>query len=235
VPYADPWILLAAIALATERVRLGPMVTPLPRCRPWIVARQAATLDRLSGGRVTLGVGLGAPLKEFTAFGEEADARIRAALLDESLEIVARCWSGERFSFAGEHYNLTDVQFLPTPLQARLPIWAAATWPVQAPFRRAARLEGTWPLRRNPDGTSAPLEPDDVRGILDLIGKLRTSSEPFDILVAGATPTDDPAAAAATAHEFAAAGATWWTERINTSRGSLAEMRRRIEAGPPRG
>lgn len=234
VPYADPWILLAAIALATERIRIGPMVTPLPRRRPWTVAREAVTLDHLSGGRFTLGVGLGAPLKEFTAFGEEADLKVRAARLDEGLEIVARCWSGERFSFRGEHYQLDDVQFLPIPVQPRIPIWAAATWPIQAPFRRAARLQGTWPLRRNPDGTSSPLEPDDVRGIRQLTGELRTSPEPFDVLVAGVTLTDDPTAAAARAREFAEAGATWWTERINSSRGTIADMRRRIAAGPPR-
>jgi hypothetical protein len=234
VPYGDPWILLAAIAMATERIRLGPMITPLPRRRPWMVAREAVTLDHLSGGRVTFGVGLGAPLKEFSAFGEDADLKVRAARLDEGLEIVARCWSGERFSFHGEHYRLDDVQFLPQPLQARIPIWAAATWPVPAPFRRAARLDGTWPLRRDEDGKSVPLTPDDIRGIGELVRGMRTSSDPFDILVDGKTPADDPASAAAMAAEFADAGATWWTERINTSRGTLADMRRRVAAGPPR-
>jgi alkanesulfonate monooxygenase SsuD/methylene tetrahydromethanopterin reductase-like flavin-dependent oxidoreductase (luciferase family) len=234
VPYGDPWILLAAIALATQRIRLGPMVTPLPRRRPWIVAREAVTLDHLSGGRVTLGLGLGSPLKEFANFGEESDQKIRAAKLDEGLEILARCWSGERFSFRGVHYQLDDVQFLPVPVQPRIPIWVAATWPVPAPFRRAARVQGTWPLRRNPDKTAAPLTPDDVRDISRFIAELRTTDEPFDILVHGTTPADDPAAAAAAAREFADAGATWWTERINSSRGSFADMRRRIQAGPPR-
>jgi len=234
VPYADPWILLAAMALATERIRLGPMVTPLPRRRPWIVAREAATLDQLSGGRVTLGLGLGSPLKEFAAFGEETDLKVRAEKLDEGIEIVRQCWSGERFSFAGRHYDLHDVQFLPVPVQPRIPIWVAATWPVPAPFRRAARMDGVWPLRRNPDQTSSPLSPDDVAGVRDLIAELRTSPEPFDILVHGATRAGDPTAAMATAREFAAAGATWYTERINASRGTFADMRRRIRAGPPR-
>jgi len=235
VPYGDPWILLAAIALATSRIRLGPMVTPLPRRRPWSVAREAATLDHLSGGRVTLGLGLGNPLKEFANFGEESDPKIRAAKLDEGLEILARCWSGERFSFQGVHYQLDDVQFLPVPVQPRIPIWVAATWPVPAPFRRAARVQGTWPLRRNADKTAATLTPDDVRDISRFIGELRTTAEPFDILVHGTTPADDPVAAAAAAREFADAGATWWTERINSSRGSFADMRARILAGPPRG
>ena len=233
VPYGDPWILLAAMALATKRVRIGPMVTPLPRRRPWTVAREAVTLDHLSGGRFTLGIGLGAPAKEFTAFAEEDDAKIRAAKLDEGLEIIARCWSGERFSFSGEYYRLEDVQFLARPLQPRIPIWAAATWPVRAPFRRAARLDGTWPLRRNPDGTSAPLTPDDVRGIRELVGELRTSAEPFDILVAGVTPSDDPVHAAEITREFADAGATWWTERINSARGDFDRQRERVRKGPP--
>jgi len=235
VPYGDPWILLAAIALATTRIRLGPMVTPLPRRRPWIVAREAVTLDHLSGGRFTLGLGLGNPLKEFANFGEESDQKIRAAKLDEGIEILARCWSGERFSYHGEHYQLDDVQFLPVPVQPRIPVWVAATWPVPAPFRRAARVQGTWPLRRNPDMTAAALTPDDVRDILQFVAPLRTTAEPFDILVHGTTPADDHAAAAATVAEFADAGATWWTERINPLRGSFAEQRRRIQAGPPRG
>lgn len=235
VPYGDPWILLAAIALATTRIRLGPMVTPLPRRRPWSVAREAVTLDRLSGGRFTLGIGLGSPLREFTAVGEDADPRVRAAKLDEGLAIIARCWTGETFSYEGEHYRLNDVEFLPGPLQQpRIPVWLAATWPLQGPFRRAAQWDGTWPLRRNPDGTTAVLTPDDVRGVRERVGELRTSDRPFDILVHGTTPGDDPAHAAEVVQPYAEAGATWWTERINTSRGSLDAMRDRIRQGPPR-
>lgn len=240
VPYGDPWILLAAIALATTRIRLGPMVTPLPRRRPWTVAREAVTLDRLSGGRLTLGFGLGNPPREFTNFGEEADARVRAAKLDEGLEILARCWTGETFAFDGEHYQLHDVEFLPVPLQQpRIPVWLAATWPIRAPFRRAARWDGTWPLRRDENGLAAELAPQDVRDIREfVVEERRTAGVPaadtFDITVHGTTPADDRAAAAATVAEFATAGATWWTERINPLRGSFAEQRRRIQAGPPR-
>jgi alkanesulfonate monooxygenase SsuD/methylene tetrahydromethanopterin reductase-like flavin-dependent oxidoreductase (luciferase family) len=155
------------------------------------------------------------------------------------------CWSGERFSFHGEHYHLNDVQFLPRPLQPQIPIWTAATWPVRAPFRRAVRFQGTWPLRRNPDGLSAPLTPDDVRGIAQLVAELRTEQgaaqgtepaapDPFDILVAGVTPAAEPARATDIAAEFAAAGATWWTERISAL-ATLEEQRARIRSGPPRG
>jgi alkanesulfonate monooxygenase SsuD/methylene tetrahydromethanopterin reductase-like flavin-dependent oxidoreductase (luciferase family) len=235
VPYADPWILLAAIAISTSRIRLGPMVTPLPRRRPWTVAREAVTLDHLSGGRFTLGVGLGNPPREFAAVGDEADPKVRAARLDEGLEIIERCWTGETFSFHGEHYNLEDVEFLPVPLQQpRIPVIVAATWPVRAPFRRAVRWDGVWPLRRNPDGTSSMLTPGDVRGIRDLVGELRESPEPFDVMVAGSTIGLPPAEAAATARSFADAGATWWTERINLGNGSYLELRDRIRLGPPR-
>ena len=177
VPYADPWVLLTVIALATERVRLGPMVTPLPRRRPWLVAREAVTLDVLSGGRFTLGLGNGNPIREFTAFGEEADLRIRAAKLDEGLAIIEGLFSGKPFSFAGEHFTLGDVEFLPTPLQKpRMPIWLATTWPIRAPIRRAARFDGTWPLRRAPDGTSRPMSPDDVRGVCEMIAEERAAA-----------------------------------------------------------
>ena len=244
-PHADPWLLLATIAMATDRIRLGPMVTPLARRRPWHVAREAVTLDHLSGGRLTLGVGSGARDREFTAFGDEGELRKRAEMLDEGLTILEGLWSGRAFSFSGGHYRIDNATFLPTPVQQpRIPIWVAATWPIRAPFRRAARWDGVWPLRRAPDGTSVPLSPEDIRGVCETIVEERAgsgaaaatglASQPYDVLVAGVTPGDDPATAAATAREFAEAGATWWTERINPSRGTIADMRRRVHQGPPR-
>jgi alkanesulfonate monooxygenase SsuD/methylene tetrahydromethanopterin reductase-like flavin-dependent oxidoreductase (luciferase family) len=238
-PHADPWLLLAAIALATERIRLGPMVMPLPRRRPWHLAREAVTLDYLSRGRLTIGVGNGSRTHEFAAFGDEADLRTRAAMLDEGLDVLTGLWTGHPFSFEGVHYKIDNATFLPVPVQQpRIPIWVAATWPVRAPFRRAAKWDGVWPLRRGPDGAGLPLTPDDIRGVCAAIAEERAvagnDSAPFDVLVAGITPGDDPARAAATAREFADAGATWWTERINPSRGSLEQMRRRVREGPPR-
>ncbi len=226
VPYADPWVLLSVVAFATRRLRLGPMVTPLPRRRPWLVAREAVTLDVLSGGRFVLGVGNGSPVREFTAFGEEADLRIRAAKLDEALTIVDGLFSGRPFSFQGDYYELHDVEFLPVPVQQpRIPIWLAGTWPVKAPFRRAARWDGTWPIRRAPDGSGQLLSPDDIRDVCTLIREEREAAGlpaglatgPYEVLVAGITPADDRARAAETAQTFAEAGATWWTERINAT------------------
>jgi alkanesulfonate monooxygenase SsuD/methylene tetrahydromethanopterin reductase-like flavin-dependent oxidoreductase (luciferase family) len=244
VPYADPWVLLTAIAMSTSRIRFGPMVTPLPRRRPWLVAREAVSLDVLSGGRFVLGVGNGNPLREFTAFGEEADLKVRAAKLDEGLTIIEGLFSGRPYSFKGDYYELHDVEFLPVPVQQpRMPIWVAGTWPRRTPFKRAARWDGTWPIRRAPDGSGVLLTPDDIRAVCAVIREEReaaglpweTATGPYEVLVAGITPADDRARAAETAQSFAEAGATWWTERINaTERGSLEVMRARVLAGPPR-
>jgi alkanesulfonate monooxygenase SsuD/methylene tetrahydromethanopterin reductase-like flavin-dependent oxidoreductase (luciferase family) len=139
---ADPWLLLAGVALATERLRLGPMVTPLARRRPWKVARETVTLDRLSGGRLVLGVGLGEPATdEFGSFGEPTDPKVRAAMLDEGLEVLTRLWSGETVSFSGRHYRVDEVAFQPTPAQRpRIPIWVAGAWPRRGPRRRGEHL-----------------------------------------------------------------------------------------------
>jgi alkanesulfonate monooxygenase SsuD/methylene tetrahydromethanopterin reductase-like flavin-dependent oxidoreductase (luciferase family) len=237
-PHADPWILLAAIALSTTRLRLGPMVVPLARRRPTDVARQAVTLDHLSGGRLVLGAGSGSRSHEFASFGDPADLRTRAEMLDEGLAVIEGLWSGRPFSYEGRHFHIRDATFLPLPVQRpRIPVWVAATWPARAPLRRAARWDGVWPLKRDDAGTSVAMTPDDLRGVCDAIHEERSATGregPFEVLVAGVTPTTDLAAGAAIVREFAAAGATWWTERINPERGPLTEQRARIRQGPPR-
>jgi alkanesulfonate monooxygenase SsuD/methylene tetrahydromethanopterin reductase-like flavin-dependent oxidoreductase (luciferase family) len=162
---ADPWVLLTAVALATERLRLGPMVTPLPRRRPWKLARETVTLDRLSGGRLVLGVGLGEPPEdEYGSFGEPTDPVVRAAMLDEGLEVLTRLWSGETVSFQGRHYRVDQVAFQPTPVQRpRIPIWVAGAWPRPGPLRRAARFDGSCPLKVDATGELATLETVDPR------------------------------------------------------------------------
>ena len=149
VDVADPWITLAAMATATERIRLGPMVTPLARRRPVKVARETATLDRLSGGRLTLGVGLGSDrfASEYSITGEELDDRRRARMLDESLEILAAAWSGEPVHHRGEHYTVDGMRFLPRPVQRPgVPVWVAGYYGKPRPMRRAARHQGFFPL-----------------------------------------------------------------------------------------
>jgi alkanesulfonate monooxygenase SsuD/methylene tetrahydromethanopterin reductase-like flavin-dependent oxidoreductase (luciferase family) len=236
-PVADPWVALAAIAAATDRIRLGPMVTPLSRRRPWQVARQAVTLDHLSGGRLTLGVGLGHPPDaDFQAFGEVSDDRARARRLDEALEVLAGLWTGEPFSYGSEHFRVSDVTFLPGPVQSpRIPIWVAGVWPGKAPFRRAARWDGTFPIKIGGGGFPEALSPEDVRAVHSYVACRREDAAPFDVVIGGVTPGDDPAKATDIVASRAEAGATWWMEEIiNPWRGPLDELRERVRRGPPR-
>ena len=169
---ADPWIALAAVATATQRLRLGPMVTPLPRRRPAKVARETATLDRLSGGRLTLGVGIGSDRfgGELSRTGEQLDDRRRGQMLDESLAILAAAWSGEPVHHRGEHYTVDDIEFLPRPVQRPgVPVWAAGFPGNVKPIRRAARLDGFFP---------ANLEhPDQLAEIVATITDLRSGED----------------------------------------------------------
>jgi alkanesulfonate monooxygenase SsuD/methylene tetrahydromethanopterin reductase-like flavin-dependent oxidoreductase (luciferase family) len=229
----DPWVALCAVALSTERIRIGPRVTPLPRRRPWQLARQAASLDHLSGGRLILAVGAGNPLiadEEFGAFGEETDAQVRAAMLDEGLAVLAGLWRGVPFSYRGAHYRVREATFLPPPVQQpRIPIWVAATWPSRAPLRRAADWDGVCLFKRG-----GRLEPDELKEIVRYIEQHRAADAAFDITMSGQTPGDNPQASSAIVAPFAAAGLTWWMELIGPERGPFDEMRARIRQGPPR-
>jgi alkanesulfonate monooxygenase SsuD/methylene tetrahydromethanopterin reductase-like flavin-dependent oxidoreductase (luciferase family) len=224
-PVADPWLTLGAIAQATERIRLGAMITPLPRRRPWQVARQAATLDQLSGGRVVLGVGIGGDwFGDYSAFGEPADQRVHGAQLDEALEVITGLWSGETFSYSGAHYSVRAVQFLPTPVQQpRIPIWVAGVWPGTKPFRRAAQFDGVAPIARD---EGQPLSPADIRDMLAYVYTHRADSAPFDVVVGGA-PLDHAGYAA-----LAEAGATWYQDGFLWE-DTLTSVRDHIRRGPP--
>jgi alkanesulfonate monooxygenase SsuD/methylene tetrahydromethanopterin reductase-like flavin-dependent oxidoreductase (luciferase family) len=232
---ADPWVLLTGVALATERLRLGPMVTPLPRRRPWKLARETVTLDRLSGGRLVLGVGLGEPPEdEYGSFGEPTDPVVRAAMLDEGLEVLTRLWSGETVSFEGRHYRVDQVAFQPTPVQRpRIPIWVAGAWPRRGPLRRAARFDGSCPLKVDAGGELVVLEPDDVRELRAVVDRHREDpAAPFDVMLGGTTP-EDPAAARAMLEPLAEAGMTWWQESVDPRQTDLEAFRRRVRQGPP--
>ena len=190
----DSWIALAAIATRTTRLRLGPMVTPLSRRRPQHVARQATTLDHLSRGRLVLGVGLGVDTGgELTKFGEVLDERTRAEMLDESLDLIDKLWSGERITHQGKHYQADDVRFRPRPLQEpRVPIWVAARSVRPGPLRRAARLDGLFPLT----------SPEGLTEMLGEIERVRGSLDRYEVACTG-EPEEDPT-------PFQRAGATWW-------------------------
>jgi alkanesulfonate monooxygenase SsuD/methylene tetrahydromethanopterin reductase-like flavin-dependent oxidoreductase (luciferase family) len=157
MPMVDPWVALTAIATSTNRIRIGAMVTPLPRRRPWKFARETVSLDYLSAGRMIVGVGIGDALAEFKNLGEVADPKTRGAMLDEGLQVVNGLWSGKPFSFVGEHYTVKDAQFLPATLQQpRIPIWVGGKWPNRAPFRRAAQWDGVFPIFSGTDPESYP-------------------------------------------------------------------------------
>jgi len=231
-PVADPWIALAAMACATQQIRLGPVVTPLPRRAPWKLAREAVTLDQLSNGRLILGLGLGSDwFGEISKFAGPLDDRVRAAMLEEGLAILAGLWSGEKFSFDGKYYQVRDTQFLPVPVQKpRIPIWLPGTWPNRKPFHRAVRFDGVVPMSRDIEKL---LTPDDVRAIANFVAANRTVNAPFDIVVAGETPADDKGRARDFAASYADAGATWFLESTLPWKQPLDLFRRRIAAGPP--
>jgi alkanesulfonate monooxygenase SsuD/methylene tetrahydromethanopterin reductase-like flavin-dependent oxidoreductase (luciferase family) len=220
-PIADTWSTLAAMTQVTERLLLGPMVTPLPRRRPWVVARQAATVSRLSGGRLVLGVGSGADeTGDFSGFGEETDRRRRSAKLDEGLELVRRMWAGEEIRHEGEHYRVSLDATEPEPHP--LPVWIASSTGHRRVLERAARAEGIFP---NPEHTPAP---DDIRELTARTPRDR----PYEIVVRGnASPAwDEP-----NPHDLgalAAAGMTWWLESLFWL-DSLDLSMKVVDAGPP--
>ena len=236
---ADPWVLLTAAALATRRIRLGTMITPVARRRVPKLAREVTTLDRLTGGRMILGVGLGAPIPdEFGSFGETTDPKALAARLDEGLEALTLLWSGEPVTFHGDHVVIEDVVFLPTPVQRpRVPVWVGGEWPARRPMRRAARWDGAVPLLPAGDG-GKPRQPDAAtvreidRFLRDCRAEAGLHAEPFDLLMSGTSP-GDPAASADLVGPLAEAGATWWAECLWADLEHAAPMVRRVDQGPP--
>ncbi len=194
-PAYDPWVVMAAMAMRTERVRIGAFVTPLSRRRPWKVAREALTLDHLSGGRLTLAVGLGAVDDGgFSRVGEATERKARAERLDESLAIMEGLWQGQPFAFSGTHFQLEEVTCLPRPLQRpRIPVWVVTAWPRPASLRRAMRWDGAIPARRSPGGDfSARLAPEDLRALREYAGQHRPPGAPFEVVLEGVTPGDVP-------------------------------------------
>lgn len=217
---ADPWIALTAAAMATETLRLGPMVTPLARRRPAVVARQTASLDVLSGGRLTLGVGIGSDRfgEEFTRFGDEADDRKRAELTDEALTILRAAWSGEPVRHHGANYTVDDVEFLPRPAQDRgVPIWIAGFPGNVRPRRRAARFDGFFPVNLT--------HPDQLAEAMEGVREYREDpSAPYDVAVALPSATDPG--------PYVEAGATWCLTDFDPHALRRAEVEAIVAEGP---
>lgn len=231
-PIVDPWAVLSVAAARTSTVVLGPMITPVPRRRPWVLARQTVTLDRLAGGRTVLGVGIGSPAYgDFGIFAEPTDARTRAAMLDEGLEVLAGLWSGEVFEHHGEHYSIEPVRFRPTPAQGpRIPVWVGGVLPALPPMRRAARWDGAVPIRYREHVLARPSAAD-IAGVRDLVLEQRGSSDGYDLVV-WAEVAADPGAVLDELPAYAAAGTTWWIETAKPGRGWYEALLRRIARGP---
>lgn len=237
----DAWVSLAAAAMLTTQIRLGTLLTPVSRRRPWKLASETVTLDQLSGGRVILSVGLGALNTGFDAFGEETDRKLRAERLDEGLEIITRLWSGERFSYRGRHYSVKP-DFWPPPRpaqQPRIPIWVVAVWPRPNSIGRALRYDAIIPAGKDEHGADRPLSVDEIRAVRAYADAHRPGLPPLDIVIEGNTPIDDREAGAAQVRQWEEAGATWWIESpwdlpAPSEAEKQALIRQRIRQGPPR-
>ncbi|MBI5957113.1 MAG: LLM class flavin-dependent oxidoreductase [Chloroflexi bacterium] len=236
----DAWILLTAAAMKTETIRLGTMITPVSRMKPWKLASETATLDHLSGGRVILAVGLGAVDTGFAEFGEVTDRKQRAELLDEGLDILTGLWRGQPFSYQGKHYQIKECKFplTPPPLvqQPRIPIWVVGAWPRPKSMARVIQWDGLLPVKMDDKKQHQPATPDDLRAMQAYIAERRTQTTPFDVVMEGQTPGKDRAKDAAVVRPFIEAGATWWLEAMwQTQSADLDVVRTRIRLGPPRG
>ena len=232
----DPWVSLAAIAMVTERIRIGTMLTPVSRRRPWKLASETATLDNLSNGRLTLAVGLGALDTGFAELGEQTDLRTRAELLDEGLEIITGLWRGQPFNFSGQHYHLKELEFNPPPppvQQPRIPIWVVGVWPRMKSIHRVLRWDGVIPETRTTKGEIAEVTVEDIRAMKTFIDDKRNQPTPFDIIKEGETPGDEPEKAAEIVRKWSLAGVTWWLE-ASWSEKNLEKVRTRIQHGPPK-
>ena len=214
-PIVDPWLVLAVVAARTTRIRLGTMITPVPRRRPWQLAKETTTLDRLSNGRLILGVGIGSPAYgDFGIFHEPADERVRAELLDEGLDILAGLWSGERFSYQGRHFTLDPVRFTPTPVQRpRIPVWVGGVLPAARPIARAARWDGMVPIRFAERALVRPSAADMADAGAKIAAARAAAGSPAEFdLVVWAEVAELPAQVPEIARPYQDSGVTWWIE-----------------------
>ncbi|HUZ71230.1 MAG TPA: LLM class flavin-dependent oxidoreductase [Candidatus Saccharimonadales bacterium] len=231
----DAWTLLAAMAVSTQRVKLGTMLTPIPWRRPWKVASQMVTLDQLSAGRAVLAVGLGAVDTDLPDTGEVIDLRMRAEYLDEGIDLVRTLWEGGA-SYHGRHFHYenrrADLGEVAQPVQQRMPIWVVGVWPRPKSMQRVLRCDGVIPQWAVPGRDGGP---DDVRDLRVWLAE--RGGTDIGIIVDGETPTGDRAAAIARVAPWADAGCAWWLETRwelpHHSDERIGQIRERLLAGPP--
>jgi len=232
----DPWVVLGAMAVATERVTLGAMVFSLARRRPWKVARETITVDQLSNGRLVLPVGLGGPWDGgySRVSTDEPSRQMRAEKLDECLAILDLAWSGATVSFHGKHYWMRDLRFDAPVQRPRIPVWPVGAWPYPKSLARAASWDGVVVSDKSGASESGKGTPAVVANIVAWIAEHRTSSGPFDIVIEGVTSGTDREADRAMLEPMAEAGATWFIESRWEADQSAGVLLQRIRRGPPR-
>ncbi|HWO63319.1 MAG TPA: LLM class flavin-dependent oxidoreductase [Umezawaea sp.] len=228
----DAWVSLTAAAMCTKRIRLGTMLTPLARFKPWDVASKVGTLDRLSGGRVQLAVGLGALHPGWTAFEPDTGRAERALLLDEGLAVYDGLMHGQPFSFDGRRYTVRETDFFPPPptvQRPRVPVWVVGAHPGRRSLSRAVRWDGLVPNVLGAAGARGPASPAELAEVVAAARELRSALglpwEGFDVVAEGVTEPGDPV------REWEDAGATWWVESNWDT--TPEAVRQRITAGPP--
>lgn len=231
----DPWVVLGGMATLTERIRLGTLLTPPSRRRPWKLASELVTLDLISNGRAVLCAGLGALETGFDQVGEETDRKKRAELMDETLDLLEQFWTGKPFTYQGTHYkvnwNASTGEAVPVQ-QPRVPIWTVGLMGSKASMRRAARWDGVLPNARDDAGNWSTPTPEQLPALKAELEELGANLETFDIAVEGLTAPGDEAALD-NVRKLAENGATWWIESMWSTPGGIPAVRERIAAGPP--
>lgn len=234
----DPMIALAAAAMVTQRIRLGTMIIPMPLRRPWKVASETVALDRLSDGRLIVGLGAGAVWMGWQGFPDEVtDTRVRAEMLDESIDILTLLYQRKPFDYSGQHFHLKltlldAVHYPPQPVQQpRIPLWVVGIWPSPKSMRRVLKCDGVILEKKNTDEQGTDVTPADVRDVQAYVQAQRTLTSPFDIVIQGKSDHLTPAQRQEVLHEWQAAGATWWIESLIGL--SDMEAAARLQSGPP--
>jgi alkanesulfonate monooxygenase SsuD/methylene tetrahydromethanopterin reductase-like flavin-dependent oxidoreductase (luciferase family) len=236
----DAWVMLTAAAMRTSTIKLGTMLTPLPKRRPWEVASQSLTLDNLSDGRVILSVGLGAPEDRFYIFEDDPGRKVRAEMLDEGLDMLQHMWQGKPFSYEGRHYHAHRSEMVippPSAQQPRITTWVVGLWPAPKSMRRAARYDGWLPNYKRPEGLNRPEQEqlaEAVAWLRDERARAGLTMDGYDIVVEGTTEPGQPGVEVVSG--WNASGATWWIDanwELDAAR-VFEASRERLRAGPPR-
>lgn len=232
------WPIMAAIAATTKKISFGCLLTAIGRRRPWEVARESVTVDRLSNGRLILPTGLGW-IRDgaYARAGMDSDRKVRAEFLDEGLEIIDGLWSGKPFRYKGKYNQIKPMTFIPRPLQKpRIPIWVVGAWGRPKSMNRVLKYDGLIGVIKNANGSHGEVTPVKVREIKEFILKYRkvrgNMRRDFDIVKDGETPNNQKKASEIV-QPFAEAGATWWTETMWGTR-RMQKVRERVRAGPPK-